>query len=142
MENEIQQPEHQVLNTISVQIQSVINVMSALGYVPDVGSKKLSFINQNSFRSPNLRVSFDTAVKLHNAELEDWAVLEGDQFVVNTKLALGLKWPTLTVLLSQASKLVEKVKMSVDKRGKLVFNSERAHYVKPCNQTIADLITR
>lgn len=131
----------QILDTAAVQIQSVVAYMSALGFVPDLGSKKLTFINQSLAKTPNMRVSFGTAVKMHNAPIEKWMVVEDSGMAVIPHLGIKLMWPTITVLLAKSSKLVESVKLAVNKHGHLSINSQNAHYIRPLNATIAQLLS-
>lgn len=134
--------EFQMKDTVQVQIQSVINFMANLGYVPDPRVRKLSFTNLNDQASAAVRVSFRTATRLHNSTLEDWKVVEDRQLAFNDKVNLNVAWPVVAVLLADASKLVVKSKIAVDRKGNVILNSENAKLVKTKNPRIAELITQ
>lgn len=134
--------EFQMKDTVQVQIQSVINFMANLGYVPDPRVRKLSFTNLNDQASAAVRVSFRTATRLHNSTLEDWKVVEDRQLAFNDKVNLNVAWPVVAVLLADASKLVVKSKIAVDRKGHVILNSENAKLVKTKNPRIAELIAQ
>lgn len=134
--------EFQMKDTVQVQIQSVINFMANLGYVPDPRVRKLSFTNLNDQASAAVRVSFRTATRLHNSTLEDWKVVEDRQLAFNDKVNLNVAWPVVAVLLADASKLVVKSKIAVDRKGNVILNSENAKLVKTKNPRIAELIAQ
>ncbi|WYV99151.1 hypothetical protein Amme3_00155 [Pseudomonas phage vB_PpuM-Amme-3] len=133
--------EFQMKDTVQVQIQSVINFMGALGYVPDPRVKNLSFTNLTDQKSAAVRVSFRTATKLHNSTLDDWKVIEDRQIAFNSKVNLNVAWPCVSVLLADASKLVVKSKVAIDRKGLVIINSENAKLIRTENTKIAKLIT-
>lgn len=133
----------QLKDTVQVQIQSVVNFMANLGYVPDPRVRNLSFTNLNDQNSANARISFRTATRLHNSTLEDWKVVEDRQIAFNAKVAgLNVAWPVVAVLLADASKLVIKSKMAVKRNGEVIINSENAKLVRTNNPRIAELIAQ
>lgn len=134
--------EFQMKDTVQVQVQSVINFMANLGYVPDPRVRKLSFTNLNDQTSAAVRVSFRTATRLHNSTLEDWKVVEDRQLAFNDKVKLNVAWPVVAVLLADASKLVVKSKIAIARDGRVIINSENAKLVKTNNPRIAELIAQ
>lgn len=134
--------EFQMKDTVQVQIQSVVNFMANLGYVPDPRVRKLSFTNLNDQNSAATRVSFRTATRLHNSDLESWKVVEDRQLAFNENVSLNVAWPVVAVLLADASKLVVKSKVAIDRKGNVIINSENAKLVRTKNPRIAELITQ
>lgn len=134
--------EFQMKDTVQVQIQSVVNFMSNLGYVPDPRVKNLSFTNLNDQNSAAVRISFCTATRLHNSTLDDWKVIEDRQVAFNDKVRLNVAWPVVAILLADASKLVVKSKIAVKRDGQVVINSENAKLVRTNNPRIAELIAQ
>lgn len=134
--------EFQMKDTVQVQIQSVVNFMANLGYVPDPRVRNMSFTNLNDQNSAATRISFRTATILHNSPLESWKVIEEKQIAFNDKVKLNVAWPVVAVLLADASKLVIKSKMAIARNGRVVINSENAKLVKARNARIAELIAQ
>lgn len=125
-------------DTVRAQIQSVVNFMNVLGFQPL--RKNLSFVNMTDGNSAAAVVSLATATKLHNSTLQDWSSVDGTDICVHTGTNLQIGWNIQTVLLADASRLVEKSKVSVDRRGNIIMNSENAHLVKAANPRIQTLL--
>lgn len=134
--------EFQMKDTVQVQIQSVVNFMANLGYVPDPRVRNMSFTNLNDQNSAATRISFRTASILHNSPLEDWKVVEDRQLAFIDKVKLNVAWPVVAVLLADASKLVIKSKMAIARNGQVIVNNENAKLVRTNNPRIAELIAQ
>lgn len=127
-----------IMNTAPIQVQSVINFMGCLGYVPDRTRKNGSFRNEGQAkRVANRHVSFDTAVRLHNSAIDKWVIVE--DFAVFPELKLATGFQPISVLLAHASKLVQKTKVHFDRHGNIVLH-ENAHLVRAVNGVVASLI--
>lgn len=127
-----------IKNTAPIQMQSVVNFMGALGFVPDRTRKNGSFRNEGqSKRVANRHVSFETAVRLHNSSIEKWVVMEG--FAVYPELKLATGFMPISVVMAHASKLVAKVKVRFDRHGNIILE-EGANLVRPVNGVIASII--
>lgn len=127
-----------IKNTAVIQMQSVVNFMGCLGFVPDRSRKNGSFRNEGqSHRVANGHVSFETAVRLHNASIEKWAVMEG--FAVFPELKLCTGFMPVSVVMAHASKLVAQVKIRFDRNGNMIL-AEGANLVRAVNPVIASII--
>jgi len=126
--------EFQVLDTTAIQVRSLLNFMLALGYNVDNTSKSGRFVTELPVFQGNRYLSFDTAVKLHNAR--DWSLQE-EQFAWPTVVQIAQPYNVLGVALAQASKLVEKVKLRVTKHGDLIVLDPM---VKPLNKAVEVLL--
>lgn len=124
----------QVLDTTSIQVRSLLNYMLALGYNLDNNSKSGRFVTELPAFQGNRYLSFDTAVKLHNAK--DWHV-EGQMFAWPVAVQVVHPYNVLGVALAEASKLVEQVKLRITKHGDLVVLDPM---VKPLNKTVERLL--
>lgn len=126
--------EFRVLDTTAIQVRSLLNFMLALGYNVDNTSKSGRFVTELAVFQGNRYLSFDTAVKLHNAR--DWSLQE-EQFAWPTVVQIAQPYNVLGVALAQASKLVEKVKLRVTKHGDLIVLDPM---VKPLNKAVEVLL--
>lgn len=125
--------EFQVFDTTAIQVRSVLNFMSALGYVLDDNGGR--FVTESQYGQGNRYLSINTSVKLHNTTEEGWFEVEGVAFPKCVGMQQGF-FP-LGVHLAMASKLVEKAKFVSDKKGNLKFQSVM---IKPLNKAVAQLI--
>lgn len=126
----------QELDTTVVQTRSVLNFMYALGYTLDVENGKGRFVTDVKQFQGNRWLSFDTAKRLHNSTQEDWT-LYAEGLVVPTFVDLYYPFTALGVRLAQASKLVERVKIRVDKNGNVITLS---NLVVPLNSVVKSLL--
>lgn len=135
--------QHITVDTTSIQCQSVINFMNALGYTLDRSRVNGSFINIGQLgKAANLNISFATASQLHNTEVSEWQVLEGGNLAVYSPegKTLHTAFRPVNVLLAHASKLVAKSKVQFTRRGQIVMNSEGAHLVRPLNKIVSEML--
>ncbi|MNE04013.1 hypothetical protein D3C80_965340 [compost metagenome] len=126
------------LDTALVQIQSLKNFMFGLGYTFDPQCKSGRFVSDAFGSKANRYISFDNAVRMHNAGEEDWAVIEMNErpVVLFSRFRMSTGFHPLVVRLARASRLVGKVKLGVS-RGQLFTKSVM---VKPLNDSIASLL--
>jgi len=126
--------DFQMKDTTAVQVRSVLNYMYALGYVLDA-TAKARFVTEQAGGQGNRFLSIQTAIKLHNSTEADWAGFDGVVFPKAVKHQTG--FTALGVKLAMASKLVEKVKISVSRRGVVVTQD---NMVKPMNRIVLNLV--
>lgn len=127
-----------IKNTAPIQMQSVVNFMGALGFVPDRQRNNGSFRNEGQRgKVANRHVSFETAVKLHNTPIEAWQMVDG--FGVFPDLQLSMAFNPLAVVMAHAGKLVQHTKIRFDKNGGMIL-SEGANLVRPVNGIIQTII--
>lgn len=127
----------QALDTTVVQVRSVLNFMYTLGYTLDTSATSGRFVTNVKEMQGNRFLSFATATMLHNLRTEGWLVLESGEARPNVKLHLRRGFSVIGVRLALASKLVEKVKLSVGKGGRLVTQD---FMVKPLNEAVLRLV--
>lgn len=137
---EVQKQEFQTLDTTVVQVRSLLNFMYALGYTLDHTAKTGRFVTGTKSHQGNRFLSAATAVKMHNLQLEEWMVAttdEGEDIAFPPVVKLKSGFTTLGVRLAVASKLVEKVKISVGRSGQVVTQDVM---VKPLNKAVLELV--
>ena len=110
------QSKYYAQDTKELQMYSVIQFMSALGYTLHRASKGgLVFVYDNAdVKLEKQTLSVQTAIRLHNA---DW---RGAGAIHRTPCMLGFKFYTdaYTIIQAQAAKVVQKVKLQYCKRSK------------------------
>ena len=132
--------EFQVLDTTVVQVRSVLNFMYTLGYTLDEEGTTGRFITKAKNAQGNRFLSFATAAKLHNLPTTMWYVdtVTGQVFpeaARSVKFQLGFS--AIGVRLALASKLVQKVKLSVSRTGQVITQDAM---VKPLNDVVRQLV--
>jgi hypothetical protein len=138
--NEMTDVQFTPLDTTVVQVRSLLNFMYALGYMLDLSSKTGRFVTGVRSHQGNRFLSAATAVKMHNMQLEDWLVTtDGSEIVFPPAHVVALKvgFTPIGVRMALASKIVDKVKISVTKAGKVVTQDVM---VKPLNKVVRDLV--
>lgn len=132
-------PQFQVLDTTVVQVRSTLNFMYALGYQLDAASKTGRFVSEVKEFQGNRFLSFATAAKLHNLPESAWAVdpATGQAFPANDIVRLKAGFTGIGVRLALASKLVQKVKLSVSKTGQVITQDSM---IKPLNEAVLRLV--
>ncbi|QXV71693.1 hypothetical protein psageK4_039c [Pseudomonas phage psageK4] len=112
------QPEgFQMLDTSSIQLDSLLYVMDSLGYRLDragaEGDKRKptgGFVTDNPALKANRNIGLENAVKIHNAPRKQWVkVKEGWYRIDLPGLDIAISAYALNILF--ARKLVEKVKL-------------------------------
>lgn len=126
--------EFQMKDTTTVQVRSVLNYMYALGYTLDTTSKA-RFVTEQAGGQGNRFLSIHTAIKLHNSTDCDWDNFNGVVFPRAVTHQTG--FTALGVKLAMASKLVDKVKISVNRQGAVITQD---FMVKPLNETVLQLV--
>lgn len=76
----MEEKEFVVLDTSSIQGQSLINFMGCLGYQPE-DHKSSRFVSHHPQRKANKWLSLETAQRLHNATSNDWVEVQTGWFV-------------------------------------------------------------
>lgn len=126
----------QPLDTTVIQIRSLFNFMYALGYTADVSAKSGRFVTELPFGQGNRYIGFASAAKLHNLPATEWLIDEkGAVFPSAVQFKNGFS--ALGVKLAFASKLAERVKLSVDKRGDLITMDPM---IKPLNKEVESFL--
>ncbi len=127
----------EALDTTVVQVRSVLNFMYALGYRLDETGKSGRFVSEHPAFKANKYLSFSTATKMHNLRDDQWVVYDNGVAVPNF-INLSSGFSTIGVRLAQASKLVDQVKLSINKSGTLITMSPM---VKPLNKIVEGLLS-
>lgn len=128
--------DFQMLDTTVVQVRSVLNYMYTLGYTLDEEGKSGRFITKASAAQGNRYLSFATAVRLHNMPISQWTI-DGSGQTFPEGITLQTGFTPIGVRLAEASKLVKKVKLLVNRSGQLVTQDVM---VKPLNEAILQLV--
>lgn len=129
------------LDTTVVQVRSVLNFMYALGYTLDTEGKTGRFTTKQREHQGNRHIGMATAVRMHNLPQSMWTVFHNEDKTVVVVLPEGIKlqagFSPIGVNLALASKLVEKVKYSVTRKGDVVVQDMM---VKPLNEAVLAMI--
>lgn len=129
--------EFQAVDTTVVQVRSVLNFMYALGYTLDATGR---FVTESKNMSGNRYLKANTAVAMHNLPNSEWKPVTdkyGITMMFPSCVGLQSGFNPLGVTLAVASKLVDKAKISVTRKGGIVTQDVM---VKPLNQTVLDLV--
>lgn len=133
--------EFQKVDTTVVQVRSVLNFMYALGYTLDLASKTGRFVTEQAEHQGNRFLSMAVAVRMHNLTDAQWDVYQNEDKTQSMTLPQGINlqagFSPLGVNLAIASKLVQKVKYSVTRKGAVVTQDVM---VKPLNATVLAMI--
>lgn len=133
--------EFNKVDTTVVQVRSVLNFMYALGYRLDETSKTGRFVTDQKDHQGNRFLGMAVAVRMHNLRDTQWAVYQNEDQTVSMALPEGIQlqagFSPIGVNLALASKLVEKVKFSVTRKGNVVTQDVM---VKPLNAVVLALI--
>lgn len=133
--------EFNKVDTTVVQVRSVLNFMYTLGYALDADSKTGRFFTEQKGYQGNRYLSMATAVRLHNLHQSEWDVYQNAEGTIAAAFPQGIKLQTgftpIGVSLAIATKLVEKVKFSVNRKGGVVTQDVM---VKPLNLAVLKLI--
>lgn len=130
------------LDTTVVQVRSLLNFMYTLGYTLDEDCKSGRFVTKVKAQQGNRYLSAATAIKMHNLTEAQWMVYtfgdNGEAVFPEGAVNLSTGYTGLGVRLAMASKLVEKVKLSVTRAGRLVTQDVM---VKPLNEDIRQMVS-
>lgn len=133
--------EFQKVDTTVVQVRSVLNFMYALGYTLDTTSKTGRFVTEHRSHQGNRFLSMTSAVKMHNLTSSQWEVYQNEDGTIAAAFPQGIQLQTgftpIGVGVAMASKLVEKVKYSLNRKGTVITQDVM---VKPLNQAVLRLI--
>lgn len=133
--------DFQELNTIVIQVRSVLNFMYALGYQLDEECKSGRFITKAKAMQGNRYLSMASAVRMHNLTTDGWEVYEHKLTGHTAAFPNGVKlqngFTALGVKVAMASKLVAQAKFYTDRHGGVVIKSVM---VKPLNATVAEML--
>ena len=131
----------QKVDTTVIQVRSVLNFMYALGYSLDASSKTGRFVSQHREHQGNRFLSMAVAVRMHNLPQSQWDVFHNEDKTLSMALPQGINlqagFSPIGVSIALASKLVEKVKFSVTRKGDVVTQDVM---VKPLNAAVLALI--
>lgn len=127
------------VDTTAVQVRSVLNFMYALGYTLDGTAKTGRFYTEVASGQANRWIGVTTAIKMHNMSDANWEVVQERGNPVARPKGIPLKdgFTPIGVRLAIASKLVEKVKISVTRTGVIVTQDVM---VKPLNAAVLQLV--
>jgi hypothetical protein len=133
--------EFNKVDTTVVQVRSVLNFMYTLGYALDADSKTGRFFTEQKGYQCNRYLSMATAIRLHNLTGNEWTVYTNEDkteaVVFPEGINLQAGFTPIGVNLAMASRLVEKVKFSVNRKGGVVTQDVM---VRPLNQAVLNLI--
>jgi hypothetical protein len=133
--------EFQKVDTTVIQVRSVLNFMYALGYRLDETSKTGRFVTNHREHQGNRYLSMGVAIRMHNLQQHQWEVYQNEDLTLSMTLPKGVSlqqgFSPIGVNLAIASKLVQKVKFSVTRKGNVVTQDVM---VKPLNATVLALI--
>lgn len=131
--------EFQAVDTTVVQVRSVLNFMYTLGYVLDSTAKTGRFVTEVAEGQANRWIGVRTAIKMHNKSEDGWEVTQerGNPIARPKGISLKSGFSPIGVRLAIASKLVEKVKISVTRIGGIVTQDVM---VKPLNAAVLQLV--
>lgn len=133
--------EFQKIDTTVIQVRSVLNFMYALGYKLDTKAKTGRFVTEQKEHQGNRFIGMALAVRMHNLPDSQWDVYENEDKTMSMALPQGIRlqsgFSPIGVNLAIASKLVQKVKFSVNRKGNVVTQDVM---VKPLNATVLALI--
>lgn len=139
-ENQMTQ-EFQKVDTTVVQVRSVLNFMYALGYTLDLDAKTGRFYTTQADHQGNRFLSMAVAVRMHNLPVSQWDVYQTEDETLSMALPQGINlqvgFSPIGVQIAIASKLVQKVKFSVTRKGAVVTQDVM---VKPLNAAVLALI--
>lgn len=129
------------LDTTVVQGRSLLNFMYALGYTLDQDCKTGRFVTKAKAHKGNRHLSAATAIKMHNLPIGQWTIhtfSDGSEVVFpEGGIRLNAGFNALGVRLAIASKLVQKVKIRVDRTGRLITQDVM---IKPLNEAVRYMI--
>lgn len=133
--------EFQKVDTTVVQVRSVLNFMYTLGYKLDTASKTGRFVTEQREHQGNRFIGMALAVRLHNLPTTQWDVLQNEDQTISAVFPKGIKlqagFSPIGVNLAMASKLVEKVKYSLTRKGEVITQDVM---VKPLNAMVLAMI--
>jgi len=132
LQSSLKQTKYYAQDTKELQMYSVIQFMSAIGYtLHRTQQGGLVFVYDNAdVKVEKQTLSVQTAIRLHNA---DWC---GMGAIHRSPCMLGFKFYTdiYTITQAKAAKVVEKVKLQYCKRSKsLKLQHESGHMVRFVN---------
>ena len=131
----------QKVDTTIIQVRSVLNFMYALGYSLDTSSKTGRFVTEQREHQGNRFLSMAAAVRMHNLPEYQWDVYQNEAKTLSVAYPKGVNlqagFSPIGVNIATASKLVQKVKFSVTRKGDVVTQDVM---VKPLNATVLALV--
>lgn len=124
-----------IVNTRMLQLKSLNSFMKSLGYFP-IGK---GYITDAGDLKRFEVLSFNTAVILHNAYMEDWEYDGWKHFYFKPKyhfdgtidLKTGLSFPVQDVLRARASRYVERLKMQYSRKKGVIVQEHRVTLTHP-----------
>lgn len=128
--------QFEVKDTGDLQIQSLIEFMSQLGYAP--ARQNGGWVNNNPILKANKNLSNATAIFLHNSKKKAWERIGETPFfrcpAQNVDLALSF----IQLQRAYASRYVEKVKLQATRKG--TGFQLQYHMVKPADKRLAEIM--
>ena len=120
-----------VLNTESLQVESLMRVAGALGYEP-VYDKKANLVNFRGDRYQKdgmLHVSVNSMIKLHNKLGQNAWISTKNAIETNLDEFIANKGDeNIIILLAHYTRLVKKIKMSFSKKRGFIVQSNKVEF--------------